>query len=123
MSVDQQIHPPSRGRPPRIPAVPVTYHGVKFRSTLEADWATTFDMLGWHWEYEPIALNLGQGFNYLCDFRLPQQRVWCEAKGPHNARIEKPRALHQATEDFVVILRPSGPGGIANWQGVDGKVS
>jgi hypothetical protein len=99
----------------------MTYHGVKFRSTLEADWAATFDSLGWYWEYEPVALDLGQGRRYLCDFRLPHQRVWCEVKGPHNERIEKAKALDNATDDLVVILRPSGPGGIANWESVVGR--
>lgn len=81
------------GFKPRVRAVPVWYSGVKFASTLEADWARTFDALGIGWSYEPIAYRLSDGQVYRCDFWLPAQRVWCEVKGPHDARIDKPRVL------------------------------
>jgi hypothetical protein len=110
-----------------IQAVPVTYRGTRFRSTLEANWAATFDQYGWRWEYEPVALSVG-GESYLCDFYLPDQRVFCEVKGPHNERIHKVRALARALEvpldewviatPLVVILRPAGPGETATWEAV-----
>lgn len=40
-----------------IAAIPTTYRGVQFRSRLEAKWASFFDHLGIHWEYEPLDLN------------------------------------------------------------------
>lgn len=108
-----------------IPARPVIYRGTRFRSTLEANWAATFDRWDWYWEYEPVALSVG-GESYLCDFYLPVQRVYCEAKGPHNKRLYKVRALVRALEvpldewqiatPLVVILRPSGPGEMAAWE-------
>lgn len=107
------------------------YRGTLFRSTLEADWAATFDEYDWFWEYEPVAVKTSAG-PYLCDFYLPNQRAWCEAKGPHNERIEKPAALQSslavavATDPWdwrrlplVVILRPSGPGQTAQWEGAE----
>lgn len=113
---------------PDIQAVPLHYHGVTFRSTLEADWAATFDALGWQWQYEPWAVQLGKGLRYLADFRLPGQRVWCEVKGPHDERIDKPRKLHAVIgdndlpgADLVVILRPAGPGRAAEWHHADGS--
>lgn len=101
------------------------YCGIWFRSTLEADWAATFDTLGWYWQYEPEAVEAG-GVRYRCDFYLPTQHAWCEVKGPHDERIEKPGAFYGAldpdpwdyTKPIVVILRPPGPGDVCVWEGV-----
>lgn len=104
----------------------MTYRGTKFRSTLEANWAATFDHLGWYWWYEPEAVKIDKE-PYLCDFFLPYQRVWCEVKGPHDERIRKPGALQKALRPdpwdvwrpIVVILRPPGPGDTCVWEAVD----
>lgn len=48
-----------------ISAIPTTYKGIRFRSRLEATWATFFDLVGWSWEYEPIDLK-----GYIPDFIL-----------------------------------------------------
>lgn len=105
-----------------IRAIPVTYRGTRFRSTLEANWAATFDAWDWYWQYEPVAVYVGT-VGYLCDFYLPTQRVWCEVKGPHNERLEKAFELAKqlevdewnVTNPLVVILRPPGPGDLAVW--------
>lgn len=113
---------------PAITAVPTLYRGTAFRSTLEADWAATFDTMGWWWQYEPAAVRLRSGELYRPDFYLPATRVWCEVKGPHNERLDKAIEL-QATlsydaydweSDLVVILRPPGPGDVAVWHGTSG---
>lgn len=114
----------------KIQAVPLAYNGTTYRSTLEADWAATFDSLGWYYEYEPWAVDLGDGIRYLADFHLPAQNVWCEVKGGHNERMHKTRRFHQATGDgttpgaeLVVVLRAAGePGRGANWHCVTGDV-
>jgi hypothetical protein len=51
-----------------IPGIPTRYKGRQYRSRLEARWACFFDLLGWHYEYEP------------CDFEgwIPDF-VLCEA--------------------------------------------
>lgn len=108
-----------------VRATPTWYRGTRFRSTLEADWAATFDEFGWYWEYEPVAVQLADGTNYRPDFYLKSQSVWCEVKGPHNERLDKAEALQDAlTYDawewgsgLVVILRPPGPGEKAQWEG------
>jgi hypothetical protein len=46
--------------------IPTVYEDVRFRSRLEARWATFFDALGWPWEYEPVDLG-----GYIPDFVLP----------------------------------------------------
>jgi hypothetical protein len=109
-----------------IEPIPMEYNGTKFRSTLEADWAATFDTLRWHWQYEPVAVKTVVGEAYLCDFHLPNQRVWCEVKGPHNERLDKVRDFYETVEPdpwdiekpLVVILRPAGPGNVAMWEPV-----
>lgn len=108
-----------------IKPLPVKYRGVRFASTLEADWAATFDRYGIYWEYEPVAVELPDGTPYRPDFYLPALRTWCEVKGPHNQRIEKAAALQAAavidewewTADLVVLLRPAGPDGTGVWEG------
>jgi hypothetical protein len=35
-------------------AIPTTFNGRLYRSTLEAKWASFFDLLGWSFEYEPF---------------------------------------------------------------------
>jgi hypothetical protein len=112
---------------PAITAVPTTYRGTRFRSTLEADWAATFDSMGWYWEYEPIAVALLNGERYRPDFYLPGQRVWCEVKGPHDERLAKAILLQKTASydayswesKLVVILRPPAPGDVAVWHGTN----
>jgi hypothetical protein len=103
----------------------MTYAETRFASTLEADWAAMFDHLGWYWQYEPMAVKLLNGDYYRPDFYLPAQRVWCEVKGPHDERIDKPHRLQETISydaweweaGLVVILRPPGPGETAVWHG------
>lgn len=111
-----------------IQAVRTRYRDTWFASTLEADWAATFDTLEWHWEYEPLAVKLPSGKAYRPDFRLPSQRTWAEVKGPHNERLNKTKELVAAVaydewewaSDIVVVLRPPGPGETAWWEGARG---
>lgn len=108
-----------------IKAVPTRYNGTLFASTLEADWAATFDALEWFWEYEPEAVKLSNGELYRPDFHLPHQNVWCEVKGPHDARLSKAAELQRNLDydewrfasPIVVILRPPGPGETTQWHG------
>jgi hypothetical protein len=76
-----------------ISSVPMTYAGVHFRSTLEADWAATLDSLGIVWQYEPEAVRLPSGALYLPDFYLPEIATWLEVKGPHMQRLDKTKEL------------------------------
>lgn len=87
-------------RPTGIRAVPQTYRGVRFRSTLEADWAATLDSLDIAWEYEPEAVQLPSGEFYRPDFYLPECTTWLEVKGPHDERIDKVRELGAVAEHY-----------------------
>jgi predicted RNA-binding Zn-ribbon protein involved in translation (DUF1610 family) len=85
----------------------MVYAGVQFRSTLEANWAATFDGWGIHaWSYEPLAVELSNGEKYLADFYLTEQRVWAEVKGPHNERIDKPRRMQREFDEIANIVLP-----------------
>lgn len=57
-----------------IEAQPTDYAGVKFRSQLEACWASFFDLNEIEWEYEPIRLP-----GWIPDFRL-FGKFLCEVK-------------------------------------------
>lgn len=111
-----------------VNALPVTYNGITYRSALEADWAATFDSFGWYFEYEAHPVLLDGGGAYLCDFHLPGQNVWAEAKGPHNDRIDKTHRLYRALREdaekpggeLVIILRAADGRGSANWHHVVG---
>ncbi|MFI6496851.1 hypothetical protein [Nonomuraea typhae] len=108
-----------------IQAVPLTYKGIKFRSSLEADWAATFDELDIYWQYEPMGLLLPSGQRYLPDFFLPSINTWAEVKGPHWERFDKAVELRQTLavggagwweQVHVIVLEAAGPGDAASWR-------
>jgi len=89
--------------------VPMTYRGVRFRSTLEADWAATLDQLGITWQYEPEAVQLPSGALYRPDFYLPEITTWFEVKGPGVPGAEKATELaHAVTCPEPVCLDECG---------------
>lgn len=94
-----------------IPAKPVTYGGVTFRSTLEARWAFFFDSLGIRWEYEPGMLSLPGVGPYLPDFWLVAISSWIEIKpsAPTMPEIQKAEGLAAYTRKSVYLF-PGTPG-------------
>lgn len=84
----------------QIRAVPRSYRGVRFRSTLEADWAATLTHLDIAWQYEPEAVTLPSGELYRPDFYLPECETWLEVKGPHNDRLDKALELGEAGRHY-----------------------
>ena len=61
------------------------YHGILYRSRLEARWAVFLRELGITTEYEKEGFHLHDGGLYLPDFWLPQVRMWGEVK-PNDRR-------------------------------------
>ena len=112
-----------------IKPIAVEFNGIRYRSALEADWASTFTELGIYFQYEPEPLRLDSGAVYDPDFYLPNMRTYCEAKGAHNERAWKPRelaAVLTANETIpreyqVIILRAAGPRNGAVWEMADGS--
>jgi hypothetical protein len=117
-----------------IRAIPRTYAGVRFRSTLEADWAYNLDLLSISWQYEPEGVQLPSGSCYRPDFYLPSISTWLEIKGPHDERVEKiaefgttvwgerrdrPDQLvligRPAERGVMVVTDPGGSGHPSNW--------
>lgn len=49
-------------------AIETKWHGCRFRSKLEAQWAIVFEVMGLEWEYEPMGFRLGNGLWYMPDF-------------------------------------------------------
>ena len=52
----------------QIKPIETIYKGYRFRSRLEARWATFFDMMGLNWQYEVEGYDLGEKGYYLPDF-------------------------------------------------------
>lgn len=91
----------------RIRAIETRAYGCRFRSRLEARWATLFNAMEWAWEYEPQGFTLPGG-NYLPDFRLKiagtREAFWFEVK-PGNQEKEDPRwAELAAASDMVMVV-------------------
>lgn len=89
-----------------IRPIETLFSGYRFRSRLEARWATFFDALGIQWEYEKEGYDLGDAGWYLPDFWLPQVKMWAEVKpGPFSeAEKAKAEALAKATGHDLLRL-------------------
>jgi hypothetical protein len=90
--------------PAEVIARPTVYHGLRFRSELEAGWARTLDHLSIGWEYERHACRLPSGTGYLPDFWLPAIRTFIEVKGNHAERRRKPEELAEEVDQDVIVL-------------------
>jgi hypothetical protein len=51
-------------------AIPTVYRSIRFRSRLEARWASLLDLLKVEWEYEPFDLGKGKKTGYIPDFLI-----------------------------------------------------
>lgn len=58
------------GKPDYIPAKPVWYKGVHYKSTIEARWAVFFECMGIKFIYEPSKFILDYNIEYHPDFLL-----------------------------------------------------
>jgi hypothetical protein len=72
-------------------AIETLYSGCRFRSRLEARWATFFNTLGIPWEYEKEGYEI-EGIRYLPDFWLPEQDCFIEIKGQEPTEEERMKA-------------------------------
>jgi hypothetical protein len=80
-------------------AIPTTYHGIRFRSRLEAEAAQLLDLVRLDWIYESESFLLDSGDHYWPDFQLPDCRLWLETRGYTSARGH---AQIQAFRDTVL---------------------
>jgi hypothetical protein len=73
--------------------IPTTYRETNFRSRLEARWAAFFDLVGWHWIYEPFDAN-----GWIPDFLIAGDAPFLVEVGPcatdadYRAKAAKPSA-------------------------------
>ena len=92
-------------------AIPTFYHGIKFRSRLEARWAAFFDACGVEWAYEVEGYELDDGTRYLPDFRIKSKNIsrvpsgqylWVEVKGKMtNKDLHK---IEQFSKEAPIII-------------------
>lgn len=79
--------------------------GVRFRSSLEAAWATFFNDCNEPWEYEQYTFTVGNNARYTPDFYLPDSDTFIEVKGAHDERLEKAVALAHALKSLGTSTR------------------
>jgi len=99
-----------------IGAIETRYRGYRFRSRLEARWATFFDYLGCAWEYEKEGYVLPNGDRYLPDFwvsnvglrstLIEDSGIWVEIKPiePSEPEMERCASLGELTQKGVVLF-------------------
>lgn len=63
----------------KIKPIETVYHGLRFRSRLEAKWAVFFDEIGINYHYELDGFDLGDEW-YLPDFYLDEFGIYVEIK-------------------------------------------
>lgn len=94
-----------------IKAIETRAYGCRFRSRLEARWATFLTTAGLDWEYEPEGAALEAG-NYLCDFRVKGPngvRVWLEVKPKLDVdQPDDPRWLELARSSGLMLFTVRG---------------
>jgi hypothetical protein len=92
-----------------VTAIPTDYNGVRFRSRLEAKWASFFNRNHWRWSYEP------QDFcGYIPDFALWFKRapifvevkplLWDDSEGDQAILDEARRKFAHAGIDGEVLI-------------------
>jgi hypothetical protein len=86
------------------------FHGIIYKSRLEARWAVFFESLGIPYQYEPEGFEWGIT-KYLPDFYLPQQDYFIEVKGsyPDEEALEKGIMLSEATQKDVFLFHGEIP--------------
>ena len=107
----------------QIRPTPTTYHGVKFRSQLEARWAAWFDQNAIKWKYEPTTFG-----NWVPDFQLTisGETIYAEVKPatdlPSQARDKIDRSdwngnamILGKTSDHMWVRTQMG----SDWQNVE----
>ncbi|HCG6560527.1 TPA: hypothetical protein NJ652_004458 [Vibrio parahaemolyticus] len=58
------------------------YDGLEFDTELEAIWASFFDLAGWQWWYNPVAID-----NWKPDFKVTFPCVHSECGGSHTLMV------------------------------------
>lgn len=91
-----------------LKAIPTTYHGIEFRSKLEAKYAQAFDRLGIVWEYEGHGFRFDDGTYYCPDFYMPNIDTYFEVKGVMDTASERKLNMLAAEKKNVVVGKPNG---------------
>lgn len=94
-----------KGKPARHLKHPVSYNGIRMKSTYEVRVARALDALGVPWEYEPKRFNCG-AFTYAPDFYLPDDGAFWEVKGWYgpNSRRAVEAFRHQYADVPLVLM-------------------
>lgn len=91
----------------RIAPIPTKAYGCRFRSRLEARWATFFKAAGVQWKYEPQGYSLPSG-NYLPDFLIqagPDSGIWTWFEVKPSLDLTKPLAVDPRWGELAMMTR------------------
>lgn len=106
--------------------IPTSYRQARFRSRLEARWASFFDLIGWKWTYEPLDADV-----YIPDFLIHGPRPFFVEVGPcilpddFVQKATKPAAaIAELRHDVLIVgvnaladIPPGVDGPTAGWLG------
>ena len=86
----------------------IQYGGYRFRSRLEAKWATFLDYLMVEYDYEPKRFHLNETESYLPDFWLKEQDLFLEIKPNKKLSSKDERkirlfASQKASESSLIV--------------------
>ena len=92
-----------------IPSTETEYKGIKFRSKMEAYWASYWDCLGIKWDYEPAAFDVQTSKldfgdykgTYLPDFFLENAHGYYTDSPGLWVEVKNPAAYAKETRDIV----------------------
>jgi hypothetical protein len=115
-NLDALLADQSKG--PRLVALPVWYHGYRFRSRAEGRWAVFFEHMGIEYQYEPQGFKLENGVCYLPDFFLPVTRSWAEVKGFDATFDERAKCESVIRELGGTFLILAGPPDFRSYEGL-----
>lgn len=96
--------------------IATTYHGIRFRSRLEARWAAFFTNIGWRYEYEPFDLN-----GYIPDFLILGERPMlvevgpCATRNDYLAKAAKATAVEKQVDHDVLVVGVSALPPLDHW--------
>jgi hypothetical protein len=89
---------------PFIRAIPTLFHGVQYKSRLEAKFARLLQLLNVRFVYEPMRHVKSGGGTYTIDFFLPEQQLYVELKPKRPHLEEEQRCEDMSAQGFRVAL-------------------
>lgn len=104
--LSDEVVPPmlTRTYPRQLRAIPTSWHGVNYRSRLEAKFARLLELMNIRFLYEPVKCARAGGGTYTIDFFLPEQQLYVELKPKRPHVEEEEKCEEMSAKGFRVAL-------------------